>query len=69
MYGFNLSRSKRLNMYSLYSAFLIILFARRIRSIEIAIKRKRSLLGEIAMIILLILFIIYLFTISQTLKK
>jgi hypothetical protein len=56
-------------MYSLYSAFLIILFARRIRSIEIAIKRKRSLLGEIAMIILLILFSIYLFTISQTLKK
>ena len=56
-------------MYSLYSAFLIILFSRRLRCLEIAIKRKRNIVGEIVAIILLALFALYLATISLTLKS
>ena len=56
-------------MYSLYSAFLLILFSRRLRCLEIAIKRKRNLVGEIVAIILLALFALYLATISLTLKS
>ena len=56
-------------MYSLYSAFLIILFSRRLRCLEIAIKRKKNIVGEILAILLLVLFTIYLLTLSKSMKQ
>ena len=56
-------------MYNLYFAFFLILISRRLRCLEIAIKRKRNIVGEIMAIILLALFALYLATISLTLKS
>ena len=56
-------------MNNLYFAFFLILISRRLRYLEVAIKRKRNITSEIVAIILLALFALYLATISLTLKS
>ena len=60
---------KILIMSNLYFAFFLIIISRRLRCLEIAIKRKRNIVGEIVAILLLALFAYYIATISKTLKS
>lgn len=56
-------------MNNLYFAFFLILISRRLRYLEIAIKRKRNITSEVIAIILLALFAYSLATICKTLKS
>ncbi len=56
-------------MNNLYFAFFLILISRRLRFLEIAIKRKRNVFSEVLAIILFALFALCLATICKTLKS